>query len=143
MQTPAIRRPTIGRTSGLPTMYCGPATAAPQLEQNRALSGNEIPQRLQKNAMIDPSSRSPVTFNIRRRVPAGSMEMVPLGRRGGPIASARRTRVSRKMTHEVESRRMIFTVQVCAMVPLRAELRFSIRRLLSKPRPSRDPTSLE
>jgi hypothetical protein len=83
MQTPAIRRPTIGRTSGLPTMYCGPATAAPQLEQNRALSGNEIPQRLQKNAMSIPPPEAPVTFNIRRKALAGSMEMVPLGRLGG------------------------------------------------------------
>jgi hypothetical protein len=37
-------------------MYCGPATTAPQLEQNRALSGNAIPQRLQYKAIIDPSS---------------------------------------------------------------------------------------
>jgi len=53
-----MRRPTSGLTSGLPVMNCGPQTAAPQLEQNRALSGNPVPQRLQNSAMIDPSSRN-------------------------------------------------------------------------------------
>jgi hypothetical protein len=37
-------------------------TAAPQLEQNRALWGNPVPQRLQKNAMIDPSFSDPIHF---------------------------------------------------------------------------------
>jgi len=129
MQTPAIRRPTIGRTSGLPAMTCGPATAAPQLEQNRALSGNEIPQRLQKNAMIDPSSRSPCHTQHTEK---------SLGRFHGDgfVRADRRPwrkepparQVLRKMTNEVESLRMIFTVQVDDPGPLRIELRLPIRR---------------
>jgi hypothetical protein len=47
MQTPAIFRPTIGRTSGLPCNTGATGTLAPQLEQNRALKGNAFPHRLQ------------------------------------------------------------------------------------------------
>jgi hypothetical protein len=45
MQTPAIWRPTIGRTSGLPGANGATGTTAPQFEQKRALGGNPVPQR--------------------------------------------------------------------------------------------------
>jgi hypothetical protein len=45
MQTPAIWRPTIGRTSGLPGGGGAAVTTFPQVEQNLALGGKEFPQR--------------------------------------------------------------------------------------------------
>jgi len=39
-------------------MGCGPEIETPQFEQNRAASGNPVPQRWQKTAMIDPSSQN-------------------------------------------------------------------------------------
>jgi hypothetical protein len=45
MQTPAILRPKMGRTSGLPCTACAVGTPAPHDEQNRALTGNWVPQR--------------------------------------------------------------------------------------------------
>jgi hypothetical protein len=56
MQTPAIRRPNSGRASGLPNMGWATGITPPQLEQNRALNGKPVPHRLQKTAIIDPSS---------------------------------------------------------------------------------------
>jgi hypothetical protein len=40
-------------------MGCVNGITAPQFEQNRALWGNPVPQRVQKTAMIDPSPRKP------------------------------------------------------------------------------------
>jgi hypothetical protein len=45
MQTPAICRPTIGLTNGLPGGGGTFVTTFPQFEQNRALGGNPVPQR--------------------------------------------------------------------------------------------------
>jgi hypothetical protein len=45
-----------GRTSGLPGIDCTAGITAPQFEQNRALWGNPLPQRLQKTAIVNPSS---------------------------------------------------------------------------------------
>jgi hypothetical protein len=65
-QTPAICRPTSGRTSGLPGIGGATEITAPQFEQNRALWGNPVPQRLQKTAMIDPPSEISNHLNIRK-----------------------------------------------------------------------------
>jgi len=45
MHTPAICRPAIGLTSGLPCGGGAAVTVLPQFEQKRALGGNAVPQR--------------------------------------------------------------------------------------------------
>jgi hypothetical protein len=64
----------MGRTSGLPGTGCAAKITEPQLEQNRALCGNPVPQRLQKTAIsLSPSPETPFPMNIREPRRPGSM----------------------------------------------------------------------
>jgi hypothetical protein len=58
-QTPAIIRPARGRIRGLPGIGCVNDTAAPHLEQNRALACKELPHCWQNMAILVPPGSSP------------------------------------------------------------------------------------